>query len=85
MRYDTDITIENVLSEEVRNVMSSNVIYVRPTDDVGIAIDKVLTHDISGLVVMGSNNDLLGIVSRIDLVTRLSKVLGVGNLLELME
>ena len=85
VRYDTDITIENVLSEEVRNVMSSNVIYVRPTDDVGIAIDKVLTHDISGLVVMGSNNDLLGIVSRIDLVTRLSKVLGVGNLLELME
>ncbi len=76
--------IEDVFKSKVKDVMNSNIISVHSESDVGEAVNKIIKNDISCLPV-SSRNKLLGVVCRIDLVSKIVKIKGVSTVLEMMD
>ena len=70
-----DVEIEKVLEKKVSDIMCPDVITIKPSSDVGEAIDVMLKHDVSGLPV-AEGNRLVGILSRIDVVMRVLRTVG---------
>jgi CBS domain-containing protein len=54
----------------VRDVMTSDVVTVGPDATYGEIVDRLLSHDISGLPVTDADGTLVGIVTEADLVSR---------------
>lgn len=48
---------------KVRDVMSKDIIKVKPTDTIYTAIQKVFMHQVSGLIVVDENDSLIGTIS----------------------
>ena len=83
-RLDVKPRIEDVLEGPVENVMSKNVISTKPNVDLGTVIDEMLKHDISGMPITAHEEKLVGVVSRVDIIASLTKLLGAQHLIELM-
>ncbi|MGQ9788388.1 MAG: CBS domain-containing protein [Candidatus Hadarchaeaceae archaeon] len=64
-----DMIVEDVMREKIEEIMS-RPISICPHRDLGEAIEKIVDNDISGLPVVTQENRLLGIVSRIDMITK---------------
>jgi len=80
--YDLDVA--DVLKDKVREVMSTNIVSTEPWSDVSETIDSVVKNDVSGLLVVSHEGKLLGVVSRIDLIARLTRIKDVSSILDLM-
>lgn len=76
--------IEDIFKCKVKDVMNLNIISVSSDSDVGEAVNKIIKNDISCLPV-SSRNRLLGVVCRIDLVSKIVKIKGVSTVLEMMD
>ncbi len=79
--YDKEV--QEIFTEKVKNVMSSNVISINPEKDVGEAVDKIVKNDISCLPV-SVKSKILGVVCRIDLVSEIVKIKGVSTVLKML-
>lgn len=64
-----DTIVEDVLRERVEEIMSRPVSILSGCD-IGEAINKIVDNEVSGLPVVTSENRLVGMVSRIDLITK---------------
>lgn len=62
------------MKKRAGHIMTTNVITVRPGDDVEKAARLLLEHQISGLPVVDENNRVVGIISEGDLVLREKEV-----------
>ncbi|RLF16522.1 MAG: hypothetical protein DRJ97_00515 [Thermoprotei archaeon] len=79
-----DVGVEEVFSEKVKDVMSKEVLAVSPHDDVSRAIEIMTDRDVSGLPVTSNNGELVGLVSRIDVLAGLTNIKGATTVLDLM-
>ncbi|MCA9230804.1 MAG: CBS domain-containing protein [Planctomycetales bacterium] len=52
----------------VRDIMTSHVVFIDPDDTVEHAIDLMLRHGISGLPVVDSSGQLLGVITEFDVL-----------------
>ena len=64
---------------QLRNIMTKDVIIVDSDDRVEHAIELMLHHKISGLPVVCSHGDLLGIVTELDIIDMLDDPLTENN------
>lgn len=76
--------VEELLSGSVEDIMSKRVVCVEPEVDVGVAIAKMLEHDISGMPVIARDGRLCGVVSRVDVIAGLTRALGAQQLARLV-
>jgi CBS domain-containing protein len=53
---------------QVRNIMTGNVIAIRPDATIDEVISTLLDHRVSGLPVVDDDGRLLGIISEIDII-----------------
>lgn len=79
-----DVSIEEVLSKKVGEVMSPTVISISPSSDLGSAVDKLIQKDVSGLPVVSDDGRLVGMLSRIDVLVELVRRLGASAVVEAM-
>lgn len=79
-----DISIEEVLSKKVEEVMSSTVVSISPSSDLGSAVDKLIQKDVSGLPIVSDDGRLVGMLSRIDVLVELVRRLGASAVVEAM-
>jgi len=70
-----DIDVSRMLEKKVSEIMCPDVITVTPDSDLGDAIDVMLRNDVSGLLVV-DKGELKGILSRIDVVVKVLKIVG---------
>lgn len=82
---DANGRLEDLLSESIEGIRTSEVIACRERVDIGDAIDIALEKDISGLVVMNELGELKGIISRIDLIVGLARSVGADALVGMMK
>ncbi|RLI83090.1 hypothetical protein DRP04_02375 [Archaeoglobales archaeon] len=75
---------EFALEESVEEIMIRDVAKVGPETDIGTAANQMLKEDVSSLVVV-RDEKLEGIVSRIDLISGLARISGIGALIELVK
>ena len=75
---------ELILDENVEEIMIRDVAKVNPETDIGTAANQMLKEDVSSLVVV-RDEKLEGIVSRIDLISGLARISGIGALIELVK
>lgn len=54
----------------VADIMDSNVVTVRPEDDIRAAIDTLRDHDLPGVPVVDDDERCVGIVTESDLILR---------------
>lgn len=54
----------------VADIMDSNVVTVRPEDDIRAAIDTLRDHDLPGVPVVDADERCVGIVTESDLILR---------------
>jgi len=72
----TGTTLSDITGERVEDVMSSEVVQIRPDDSVGDAIDRLVRHRIHHLPVCDDMGRLLGVVSTMDLLALLRTPVG---------
>jgi CBS domain-containing protein len=53
---------------QARDLMTSHVVFVDPDDRVERAIELMLRHRVSGLPVVNSANELLGVITEYDII-----------------
>ena len=75
---------EVTLDESVEEIMTRNVAKVEPETDIGMAANRMLEEDVSSLVVV-RDDELKGIVSRIDLISGLARISGINSLIRLVK
>ncbi len=75
---------ELALDESVGEIMIRDVAKVDPETDIGNAANQMLKEDVSSLVVV-RDEKLEGIISRIDLISGLARISGIGALIELVK
>ena len=75
----------NILREFVKNIMETRLVKVNPQSDIGVAARKILEGDVSALLVASNENRLEGIISRIDLISGLARIVGVKALISLVD
>jgi len=75
---------ELALDESVEEIMIRDVARVDPETDIGNAANQMLKEDVSSLVVV-RDEKLEGIISRIDLISGLARISGIGALIELVK
>jgi len=75
---------ELILDENVEEIMIRDVAKVNPETDIGTAANQMLEEDVSSLVVV-RDEKLEGIISRIDLISGLARISGIGALIELVK
>ena len=75
---------ELALDESVEEIMIRDVARVDPETDIGNAANQMLKEDVSSLVVV-RDGKLEGIISRIDLISGLARISGIGALIELVK
>ena len=64
---------------QIRKVMTTDVVFVDSDDRVEHAIELMLRHKISGLPVVCSHGDLLGLVTELDIIDMLEDPLTEKN------
>ena len=73
----------NTFNRRVEDLMTKEVVGVEPELDVGDAVKSMLDMDVSGLLVF-RNKELVGIISRIDIVGKSVKIKGLEKMIEMM-
>jgi len=76
--------LDDALKLRVGEVMERNVTYVSPEDDVGTAINKLVSNDVSSVLVM-KEGEVKGIVTRLDALLAVADVLGAEGTASLIE
>jgi len=76
--------LDDVMNLSVCEVMESDVTYVAPGDDLGIAIKKLVERDVSSVLVLDEGH-VEGIVTRLDAFLAVARVLGVSGITSLIE
>ena len=77
------IEIDNIFKYKVKDIMNKNIISIEPWADVGDALEKILEKDVSGILVIHEDK-LLGMVSRIDILSKITKIKGISKILEMI-
>lgn len=67
-----------------KDIMENKLIYVYPSDKIKLAVGKMVENDISGIPVVDSNINLLGIVTETDILNY-GKLKTMPEYLELLE
>ncbi len=75
---------EVTLDESVEEIMVRKVAKIDPESDIRAAANRMLGEDVSSLVVV-RDEELEGLVSRIDLISGLAKISGFESLIELVK
>ena len=57
----------------IRDIMKTDLITVQPTTSLQDAVQLLLTHKISGLPVVDSSNNVVGVMSEMDLINTLGE------------
>lgn len=70
--------LNEVLNLSVRKVMESDVTYVAPEDDLGVAIEKLVKEDVSSVLVL-SGDYVEGIITRLDAFLAAANILGASK------
>ncbi len=78
---EADIT--DALKSKVQDVMSKPLA-IEPWQEVGQAIDKIVENNVSGLPAVSAEGKLSGIITRLDLVTKLVNAKGAISLINMM-
>ncbi len=64
----------SLMEEKVRSLKPREPVTVRPTATIQEAMQSMLTHNVGALVVVGTDGQLLGIISERDLLTKVAGV-----------
>lgn len=79
-----DVSLEEVFKDEVGKVMKREVMTISPDDDIGAAAELMINNDVSGLPVVSDHEGLVGLVSRIDVLSGLIRRKGTAAVLDAM-
>jgi CBS domain-containing protein len=77
--------IEDALSKGVESITNKKVIVCHEMDDIGEVAKIMVDLDISGLPVVSKEDNLVGIVSRIDLIAGAVRGRGANAVIEMMK
>jgi len=64
--------LREALAWSVREVMSENLVTVKPTDDLSTAVNAMLENNVSSVLVVGDDMKLIGIVTERDVLYALT-------------
>ncbi|MBC7113015.1 MAG: CBS domain-containing protein [Candidatus Methanomethyliales bacterium] len=78
-----EAAVYDIFNRKVEEVMTKKIVGVEPDADVGEAVKSLLEMDVSGLLVF-RREDLVGIVSRIDIVGKTARIKGIEQMVEMM-
>ncbi len=73
----------NIFNRKVEELMTKKIVGIEPEADVGEAVKSLLEMDVSGLLVF-RRKDLVGIISRIDIVGKTAKIKGIEQMVEMI-
>ena len=76
--------LNEALNLSVREVMESDVTHVAPDDDLGVAIEKLVEKDVSSVLVLRDGH-VEGIVTRLDALLAVVKILGASRVVSIIE
>lgn len=65
-----------LLETKVADIVERQVITVEPDDGVEVAIDRLLDHNIGAVPVIDERDELVGIVSYVDLLRAMKQMMG---------
>lgn len=72
-----DVDLDALLMQtKVADVVENHVITVEPDDGVEVAIDRLLDHNIGAVPVVDTRDELVGIVSYVDLLRAMKGLMG---------
>jgi CBS domain-containing protein len=80
---DIEAAVNSVFNRKVEELMTKKVVGIEPDADVGEAVKSLLEMDVSGLLVF-RGEDLVGILSRIDVVGKTARIKGIEQMVEMM-
>jgi CBS domain-containing protein len=80
---DIEAAVNSVFNRKVEELMTKKVVGIEPDADVGEAVKSLLEMDVSGLLVF-RGEDLVGILSRIDVVGKTARIKGIEHMVEMM-
>jgi CBS domain-containing protein len=80
---DIEAAVNSVFNRKVEELMTKKVVGIEPDADVGDAVKSLLDMDVSGLLVF-RGEDLVGILSRIDVVGKTARIKGIEQMVEMM-
>ncbi|MGC8935749.1 MAG: CBS domain-containing protein [Candidatus Methanomethylicaceae archaeon] len=75
--------LANIFKQRVEELMSRDLVGIDPDADVGAAVKSMLDMDVSGLLVF-RDQQLVGIVSRVDVLGRSVRIKGIEHMIEMM-
>jgi CBS domain-containing protein len=78
-----EAAVNNIFNRKVEELMTKKVVGIEPDADVGEAVKSLLEMDVSGLLVF-RGEDLVGILSRIDVVGKTARIKGIEQMVEMM-
>lgn len=64
----------------VERASSLKTVSSRPEEDIGVAAERMLDNEVSGMPVVDEQERVLGIVSRIDILKAVASVIGIESL-----
>jgi CBS domain-containing protein len=80
---DIEAAVNSVFNRKVEELMTKKIVGIEPDADVGEAVKSLLEMDVSGLLVF-RGEDLVGILSRIDVVGKTARIKGIEHMVEMM-
>jgi CBS domain-containing protein len=80
---DIEAAVNSVFNRKVEELMTKKVVGIELDADVGEAVKSLLEMDVSGLLVF-RGEDLVGILSRIDVVGKTARIKGIEHMVEMM-
>jgi len=80
---DIEAAVNSVFNRKVEELMTKKIVGIEPDADVGEAVKSLLEMDVSGLLVF-RGEDLVGILSRIDIVGKTARIKGIEHMVEMM-
>ncbi|MEM4657477.1 MAG: CBS domain-containing protein [Candidatus Methanosuratincola sp.] len=64
----------------VERASSMKAVFARPEEDVGVAAERMLDSEVSGMPVIDEDGRVVGIISRIDVLKAAAAVIGIESL-----
>jgi CBS domain-containing protein len=78
-----EAAVNNIFNRKVEELMTKKIVGIEPDADVGEAVKSLLEMDVSGVLVF-RGEDLVGILSRIDVVGKTARIKGIEQMVEMM-
>jgi len=78
-----EAAVSDIFNRNVEELMTREIVSIEPDADVGEAVRILLEMDVSGLLVF-RRQDLVGIVSRIDVIGKTVRIKGIEQMVGMM-